>query len=154
MSMDNYIRGKVLGKGSFGSAILVTSKKDNRNYVIKEIDISRMPAAERESAKLEAQVRRDRVEWGPPPILRSLPSFAPHGWHRGHDSSGVVYTPVPAPRPIHVRAHACMHGVICGPSSLLTSSLQCAFWHALIRFLHTCLQAHRILRPWCAHIVI
>lgn len=55
--MDNYIRGKVLGKGSFGSAILVTSKKDNRNYVIKEIDISRMPPAERESAKLEAQVR-------------------------------------------------------------------------------------------------
>ena len=80
MSMDNYIRGKVLGKGSFGSAILVTSKKDNRNYVIKEIDISRMPAAERESAKLEAQVRRDRVEWGPP----SLPCIFRSAWMARH----------------------------------------------------------------------
>lgn len=56
MSMDNYVRGKVLGKGSFGSAVLVTSKKDGKNYVIKEIDISRMPAAEREASKQEAQV--------------------------------------------------------------------------------------------------
>ncbi len=54
--MDNYVRGKVLGKGSFGSAVLVTSKKDGKNYVIKEIDISRMPAAEREASKQEAQV--------------------------------------------------------------------------------------------------
>jgi NIMA (never in mitosis gene a)-related kinase len=54
--MDDYNRGKVLGKGSFGSAILVTSNKDNKNYVIKEIDISRMPPAERESSKQEAQV--------------------------------------------------------------------------------------------------
>lgn len=28
MSMDDFVRGKVLGKGSFGSAILVTNKKD------------------------------------------------------------------------------------------------------------------------------
>ena len=55
--MDAYIRGKVLGKGSFGSAILVQSKKDGKNYVIKEIDISKMPASERESSKQEAQVR-------------------------------------------------------------------------------------------------
>jgi hypothetical protein len=54
--MDNYVRGKVLGKGSFGSAILVTSKADGKNYVIKEIDISKMPQAEREASKQEAQV--------------------------------------------------------------------------------------------------
>lgn len=53
---DKYIRGKVLGKGSFGSAILVTSKADGKQHVIKEIDISRMPRAERESAELEAKV--------------------------------------------------------------------------------------------------
>lgn len=55
--MDKYVRGKVLGKGSFGSAILVTNKVDNKNYVIKEIDISRMPKAEREGAEQEAKVR-------------------------------------------------------------------------------------------------
>ena len=55
--MEGYIRGKVLGKGSFGSAILVQSKKDGKNYVIKEIDISKMPAVEREASKQEAQVR-------------------------------------------------------------------------------------------------
>lgn len=53
---DKYIRGKLLGKGSFGSAILVTSKVDGKQHVIKEIDVSRMPRAERESAELEAKV--------------------------------------------------------------------------------------------------
>lgn len=55
-SNEKYIRGKVLGKGSFGSAILVTSKADGKQHVIKEIDISRMPRAERESAEQEAKV--------------------------------------------------------------------------------------------------
>ncbi len=55
--MDKYVRGKVLGKGSFGSAILVTNKLDNKNYVVKEIDISRMPKGEREGAEQEAKVR-------------------------------------------------------------------------------------------------
>ncbi|KAJ9525273.1 hypothetical protein QJQ45_020808 [Haematococcus lacustris] len=53
---DKYIRGKVLGKGSFGSAVLVESKVDGKKYVIKEIDISRMPKAERESAEQEAKL--------------------------------------------------------------------------------------------------
>lgn len=56
---DKYIRGKLLGKGSFGSAILVTSKADGKQHVIKEIDVSRMPRAERESAELEAKVGSD-----------------------------------------------------------------------------------------------
>lgn len=54
--MDKYVRGKVLGKGSFGCAILVTSKVDGKNYVIKEVDISRMPKTEREAAEQEAKV--------------------------------------------------------------------------------------------------
>lgn len=55
--MDKFVRGKVLGKGSFGCAILVTNKLDGKNYVIKEIDISRMPKAEREASEQEAKVR-------------------------------------------------------------------------------------------------
>ena len=55
--MEKYVRGKVLGKGSFGCAILVNNKVDGKNYVIKEIDISRMPKAEREASEQEAKVR-------------------------------------------------------------------------------------------------
>ncbi len=54
--MDKFVRGKVLGKGSFGSAILVTNKVDGKNYVIKEVDMSRMPKAERDAAEQEAKV--------------------------------------------------------------------------------------------------
>lgn len=54
--MDKYVRGKLLGKGSFGSAFLVTNKVDGKNYVIKEIDISRMPKAERDASEQEAKV--------------------------------------------------------------------------------------------------
>jgi serine/threonine protein kinase len=55
--MENYSKGKLLGKGSFGSAWLCTSKLDANSYVIKEVDISRMPRAEREAAEQEAKVR-------------------------------------------------------------------------------------------------
>jgi hypothetical protein len=55
--MENYSKGNLLGKGSFGSAWLCTSKLDAKNYVIKEVDISRMPRAEREAAEQEAKVR-------------------------------------------------------------------------------------------------
>lgn len=54
---DKYVRGKVLGKGSFGQAVLVTRKSDGKNFVIKEIDISRMPKVERDAAEQEAKVR-------------------------------------------------------------------------------------------------
>lgn len=53
---DKYVRGKLLGKGSFGCAVLVTSKVDGNNYVIKEVDMSAMPKAEREAAEREAKV--------------------------------------------------------------------------------------------------
>lgn len=54
--MENYDRGKLLGKGSFGSAWLCVSKVDSKQYVIKEVDISRMPRAEKEGAEQEAKV--------------------------------------------------------------------------------------------------
>ncbi len=54
--MDKYVRGKILGKGSFGVCSLVTRKSDGKSFVIKEIDVSRMPKAERDTAELEAKV--------------------------------------------------------------------------------------------------
>ena len=54
--MDRYTKGKLLGKGSYGSAYLATDVNDGKDYVIKEIDVSRMPRQEREVAAQEAQV--------------------------------------------------------------------------------------------------
>lgn len=54
---DRYIKGQLLGKGSFGAAYLVTCKADGQKYVLKEIDISRMQRSEREAAEQEAKVR-------------------------------------------------------------------------------------------------
>ncbi|PNW87779.1 hypothetical protein CHLRE_01g001800v5 [Chlamydomonas reinhardtii] len=70
--MDKYIRGKVLGKGSFGCAILVTNKLDNKNYVIKEIDISRMPKAERDASEQEAKLL---MALNHPNIVRCIECF-------------------------------------------------------------------------------
>ncbi|DBB05985.1 TPA: hypothetical protein ACH3X3_009975 [Trebouxia sp. C0006] len=53
---DRYIKGQMLGKGSFGAAYLVTCKADGQKYVLKEIDISRMQRSEREGAEQEAKV--------------------------------------------------------------------------------------------------
>lgn len=38
--MDKYEKVKKIGEGSFGKAVLVKSKEDGRQYVIKEIGIS------------------------------------------------------------------------------------------------------------------
>ena len=40
--MDKYEKLKKIGEGSFGKAILVQSKQDGHQYVIKEIGISRV----------------------------------------------------------------------------------------------------------------
>lgn len=42
--MDKYENLKKIGEGSFGKAILVKAKEDERQYVIKEIGISRVSA--------------------------------------------------------------------------------------------------------------
>lgn len=56
---DRYVKGQMLGKGSFGAAYLVTCKADGQKYVLKEIDISRMQRLEREGAEQEAKVWPD-----------------------------------------------------------------------------------------------
>lgn len=57
--MDAYERIKVLGKGSYGSAVLVRRRKDGHKLVIKEVNIVHMPREERKAAELEAKVLRN-----------------------------------------------------------------------------------------------
>ena len=40
--MDRYVRVKKIGEGSFGKALLVKKKSDGKQYVIKEISISKV----------------------------------------------------------------------------------------------------------------
>uniref|UniRef100_A0A4W6E4W1 non-specific serine/threonine protein kinase n=1 Tax=Lates calcarifer TaxID=8187 RepID=A0A4W6E4W1_LATCA len=54
--MDKYEKVKKIGEGSFGKAILVKSKEDGRQYVIKEISISGMPSKERQESRKEVAV--------------------------------------------------------------------------------------------------
>jgi serine/threonine protein kinase len=55
--MERYRRVKVLGKGSFGTATLVTrAGNPAEKYVVKEVDISKMPKDEREAALQEAKL--------------------------------------------------------------------------------------------------
>ena len=55
--MNNYQRGRLLGKGSFGSAFLVTERSSRKEFVMKEISLARMPLEEQKAAKQEAEVR-------------------------------------------------------------------------------------------------
>ena len=41
-TMEKYRKLKTLGRGSFGAAILVRRVDDNREFVIKRVDLSRM----------------------------------------------------------------------------------------------------------------
>uniref|UniRef100_A0A8C5NAE2 non-specific serine/threonine protein kinase n=1 Tax=Gouania willdenowi TaxID=441366 RepID=A0A8C5NAE2_GOUWI len=54
--MDKYDKVKKIGEGSFGKAILVKSKGDGRQYVIKEIGIYRMSHKERQESRKEVAV--------------------------------------------------------------------------------------------------
>ncbi|XP_033127136.1 serine/threonine-protein kinase Nek1-like [Anneissia japonica] len=54
--MDRYVKKKKIGEGSFGKALLVQSKTDGKEYVIKEISISKMKRKEREESKKEVAV--------------------------------------------------------------------------------------------------
>ncbi|CAK6983307.1 serine/threonine-protein kinase Nek1-like, partial [Scomber scombrus] len=54
--MDKYEQVKKIGKGGFGRAILVKSKEDGHQYVIKEINISDMSTEERQKAQQEVKV--------------------------------------------------------------------------------------------------
>ncbi|KAJ0032191.1 hypothetical protein NQD34_002272 [Periophthalmus magnuspinnatus] len=54
--MDKYEKVKKIGEGSFGKAILVKSKEDGHQYVIKEINISGMSSKERQESRKEVAV--------------------------------------------------------------------------------------------------
>lgn len=56
MSIDGYKRIKVLGRGSFGCAVLCERRKDGVKVVIKEIDMAKMASGERAAALQEARV--------------------------------------------------------------------------------------------------
>ncbi|XP_034565573.1 serine/threonine-protein kinase Nek1 [Notolabrus celidotus] len=54
--MDKYEKVKKIGEGSFGRAVLVKSKEDGHQYVIKEIGISGMSSKERQESRKEVAV--------------------------------------------------------------------------------------------------
>ncbi|XP_065592370.1 serine/threonine-protein kinase Nek1 isoform X7 [Cyrtonyx montezumae] len=54
--MDKYIKVQKIGEGSFGKAILVKDKENSQQYVIKEINISKMSNKEREESRREVAV--------------------------------------------------------------------------------------------------
>uniref|UniRef100_G1MUL9 non-specific serine/threonine protein kinase n=1 Tax=Meleagris gallopavo TaxID=9103 RepID=G1MUL9_MELGA len=54
--MDKYIKVQKIGEGSFGKAFLVKDKENSQQYVIKEINISKMSNKEREESRREVAV--------------------------------------------------------------------------------------------------
>jgi NIMA (never in mitosis gene a)-related kinase len=54
--MDKYRKVKVVGKGSFGHAVLVQSVVDRKLYIMKIIDVSRMERKQKEEALNEVHV--------------------------------------------------------------------------------------------------
>lgn len=53
---EAYDRIQELGKGSYGSAVLVRCKDGGRKLVVKEVDISRMNRKDARKAEQEAKV--------------------------------------------------------------------------------------------------
>ncbi|XP_044911621.1 serine/threonine-protein kinase Nek1 isoform X8 [Felis catus] len=74
--MEKYIRLQKIGEGSFGKAILVKSTEDDRQYVIKEINISRMSNKEREESRREVAVLANMKH---PNIVQYRESFEENG---------------------------------------------------------------------------
>ncbi|XP_036377142.1 serine/threonine-protein kinase Nek1-like [Megalops cyprinoides] len=74
--MDKYERVTKIGEGSFGKAILVQSKEDGKQYVIKEIGISRMSNKEREESRKEVAVLANMSH---PNIVQYKESFEESG---------------------------------------------------------------------------
>ncbi|CAK6984292.1 serine/threonine-protein kinase Nek1-like, partial [Scomber scombrus] len=70
--MEKYEQVKVIGKGGFGKAILVKSKKDGHQYVIKQINISDMSTEETQKAQQEVEVLSNMTH---PNIVQYKESF-------------------------------------------------------------------------------
>ncbi|XP_023598613.1 serine/threonine-protein kinase Nek1 isoform X3 [Trichechus manatus latirostris] len=74
--MEKYVRIQKIGEGSFGKAILVKSKEDGRQYVIKEINISRMSSRERDESRREVAVLANMKH---PNVVQYRESFEENG---------------------------------------------------------------------------
>ncbi|XP_071976048.1 serine/threonine-protein kinase Nek1 isoform X1 [Engystomops pustulosus] len=74
--MNKYVRVSKIGEGSFGKAILVKSKEDGRQYVIKEIGICKMSNKEREESRREVAVLANMKH---PNIVQYRESFEESG---------------------------------------------------------------------------
>ncbi|XP_008683851.1 serine/threonine-protein kinase Nek1 isoform X1 [Ursus maritimus] len=74
--MEKYVRLQKIGEGSFGKAILVKSTEDGRQYVIKEINISKMSNKEREESRREVAVLANMKH---PNIVQYRESFEENG---------------------------------------------------------------------------
>ena len=56
MSLNNFILGKALGKGAFGSVRIVTRKEDKKVYAMKTINIGKLDNSEKEAALNEVRI--------------------------------------------------------------------------------------------------
>ena len=56
MSLNDFIVGKFLGKGAFGSVCLVTRKADKRIYAMKSINIGKLDQNQREASLNEIRI--------------------------------------------------------------------------------------------------
>uniref|UniRef100_A0A8C5MRA1 non-specific serine/threonine protein kinase n=1 Tax=Leptobrachium leishanense TaxID=445787 RepID=A0A8C5MRA1_9ANUR len=74
--MDKYVKVSKIGEGSFGKAILVKSRQDGKQYVIKEIGISKMSNKEREESRREVAVLANMKH---PNIVQYQESFEESG---------------------------------------------------------------------------
>ncbi|XP_056416900.1 serine/threonine-protein kinase Nek1 isoform X2 [Hyla sarda] len=75
--MNKYVRVSKIGEGSFGKAVLVKSKEDGKQYVIKEIGISKMSNKEREESRREVAVLANMKH---PNIVQYKESFEESGF--------------------------------------------------------------------------
>ena len=56
MSLNNFILGKALGKGAFGSVRIVTRKEDGKIYAMKSVNIGKLDNREKEAALNEVRI--------------------------------------------------------------------------------------------------
>ena len=74
--MNNFEKVSVIGRGSYGKAMLVKSKRDKRLLVIKEINISEMSTKEKKEAENEISVLAQLKH---PNIIETVDIVCDHG---------------------------------------------------------------------------